>query len=146
MAESYPNKEIKLGVKPFPQPLPTRNPGGDCFCCAFTAGVNYFYPEKPISFDEMYECFMCKDTKGNPALANGWIQYKKTFEMLNEKGYNFANKPNIVLPDFSMVDTWSYSWYQFNNHHVFFGRVWELLSNDYLLIFNIDDDGKGSLS
>jgi hypothetical protein len=49
--------EVLHGVKYFPNPLPKRNPGGDCFACALKAAIDYFYPDNPIPFDKAWEAF-----------------------------------------------------------------------------------------
>lgn len=136
-------KEVCLNVPVIYQEKPTRNKGGDCFAYAFMAGLHHFYPENKISLDDLWECFMGKYVGGDPCLCNSWNFYKKTFIHLISQGYILEFKSDIVLPDYSDTDRWGYDYYHFNNHKEFFDRVYALISDGWLLLFSIDNDGRG---
>lgn len=40
------------------QPTPARNPGGDCFACATTAGLRFLYPERTVELDDVWDMFV----------------------------------------------------------------------------------------
>ncbi len=51
------------------QPVPARNPGGDCFACAATAGLRFLYPERAVSLDDVWGMFVVEYYDGS-AQAN----------------------------------------------------------------------------
>lgn len=50
--------EVCLGVQRVAQPVPHRNPGGDCFACAATAGLRWLYPERDVQLDDVWDKFV----------------------------------------------------------------------------------------
>ena len=40
------------------QPVPARNPGGDCFACAATAGLRFLFPERTVNLDDVWDMFV----------------------------------------------------------------------------------------
>jgi hypothetical protein len=50
--------EICHNIERVAQPVPARNPGGDCFACAATAGLRFLYPERSIALDDVWDMFV----------------------------------------------------------------------------------------
>ena len=50
--------EVCHNVERVAQPVPARNPGGDCFACAATAGLRFLYPERSVTLDEVWDMFV----------------------------------------------------------------------------------------
>ena len=50
--------EVCHGIERVAQPVPARNPGGDCFACAATAGLRFLYPEHEIKLDDVWDMFV----------------------------------------------------------------------------------------
>lgn len=50
--------EICHNIARVSQPTPARNPGGDCFACAATAGLRWLYPEHDIKLDDVWDMFV----------------------------------------------------------------------------------------
>ena len=91
--------QILLGVKPFLQPSPSRNPGGDCFACSLKAVVDHLYPDRPVSFDHAWEAFQVTSHDGSPVLANSWATMSWSApHNLSEHGYSFEVHRDIVYP------------------------------------------------
>lgn len=57
--------EVCHGIERVPQPQPARNPGGDCFACAATAGLRFLFPEREISLDDVWEMFVVEYYDGS---------------------------------------------------------------------------------
>lgn len=100
--------EILLGVKHFPQPSPSRNPGGDCFACSLKAAVDFLYPEKPVDFNQVWEAFETTTVSGNKALSNSWPMMSWAAPH-NLEGYRLDVHRDIIMP-MPDLDHWSYSW------------------------------------
>lgn len=47
--------EVCHGLERHAQPIPYRNPGGDCFACALAAALPFLYPDQERSSDEWFE-------------------------------------------------------------------------------------------
>jgi len=138
-------KEICINAKPFMQPTPVKNIGGDCFACVFTGIMKHLFPEKDVSFDYIFDLFRGKYYMSEKeCINNHWPYYKNIFNKIKNDGFNIEYKADIVLPDFSDIETFQFSFYIFNNHGEFFNRIFNLLSEKWLLIFSIDNDAKGS--
>lgn len=102
--------EILLGVKPFLQPSPGRNPGGDCFACSLKAATDYLYPENPIDFNLAWESFEETSVGGNRVLSNCWptMAWRAPYA-LHEHGYKFDLHRDLLMPQ-PDLDHHSYSW------------------------------------
>jgi hypothetical protein len=76
-------REYCHNIAVFPQPVPARNPGGDCFACAVTATFQYIYGAQAPTFDQVWEAFqreveyvrngeVCRQVQ----LENSWSGYR----------------------------------------------------------------------
>lgn len=102
--------EILLGVQRFEQPIPKRNPGGDCFACSLKAAVDFLYPDKPIDFNLAWEAFEVKTISGATTLSNCWRTMAWTApHALHDHGYNLEVHRDIISPK-TDLDHWSHSW------------------------------------
>jgi len=108
-----------LNVKPFMQPNPHKNPGGDCFACSLKVVVDYLYPEKPLSFDDAFSCFEdetggcgivdCgRKGKGNKFLSNHWSGFYRALQNLHDLDYRLDWEIDVIHPEVDK-DRWSYS-------------------------------------
>jgi len=61
--------EVCHNIERVAQPVPARNPGGDCFACAATAGLRFLYPERTVDLDEVWDMFVVEYYDGS-AQAN----------------------------------------------------------------------------
>lgn len=63
--------EVCHNIERVAQPQPARNPGGDCFACAMTAGARFLYPERSVDLNEIWDMFVVEyyDGKAQPNLA-----------------------------------------------------------------------------
>lgn len=50
--------EVCHNIERVAQPTPARNPGGDCFACAATAGMRFLYPERSVQLDDVWDMFV----------------------------------------------------------------------------------------
>lgn len=100
-------REVLLGVQPFMQPSPARNPGGDCFACAVTAGLRHLFPERPIAFDAAWDLFV--DPKSG-RLSNTWHTMRSALYRAHSLGYETEITADIVDPRFD-PERWSYAWW-----------------------------------
>lgn len=113
--DNHNQHEILLGVKQFQQPLPKRNPGGDCFACSLKAAVDYLYPDKPLDFNTSWEAFLVPSYSGGKdgasekkVLSNCWRTMAWTAPHALDD-YNIEVHRDIVMP-LPDLDNWSYSW------------------------------------
>lgn len=105
-------REVLLGVEPFPQPHPVRNPGGDCFACSLLALLRHLFPERPPSFDQVFGYFKAKTTTGSECLSNTWYGYRQALWNAFSDGYRMEITADIVVPSFD-PDQWSHAWWDF---------------------------------
>jgi hypothetical protein len=104
--------EFCHNVKPFPQPHPQKNPGGDCFACSLTAVLQHLFPDNPPKFETVWDYFMTKylnsEEKG---LSNTWTGMKKAFSTARyEDGYPLEYTYDLVLPRYDW-EHFSYAFY-----------------------------------
>jgi hypothetical protein len=74
-------------IKPYPQPVPHRNPGGDCFACALKATMDHIYGEKAPTFDQVWESFLVEQEyngQKSTHLSNTWYGYRGAFYKLTD--------------------------------------------------------------
>jgi len=103
--------EICHNVAPVPQPSPARNPGGDCFACALTAGLRWIYQKPDIAFDLCWDFF--KTDRGG--LQNAWpgmraALYAADSHFRDADAGRLEILADLVLPTFE-PETWSHAWF-----------------------------------
>lgn len=134
--------EILLGVKRFPNPEPHKNPGGDCFACALKAAVDFLYPEKPLAFEDSWNCFLRETTSGEKHLSNVWPTMRAALYELHAKGYDLEIRQDLVLPSFD-VDNRSHSWWHFEPEGEFAYRLEAWLSAGWVALVEMNLAGAG---
>jgi hypothetical protein len=106
-------REFLLGIQPFPQPSPHKNPGGDCFACALTAALRHLFPERPLEFEVAWNYFMAEVYKSDQKqLNNTWPGMRRAMYQANSDGYRMSITSDIVRPNFD-AEKWSHAWFQF---------------------------------
>lgn len=136
--------QICLNVEPFRQPSPNRNPGGDCFACALTAAVRFFYPDQPVAFDTVWETFMVECAGGGKSLSNTWPTMQRAPYRLKEHGYPLDVHVDIVRPTFDTK--WSHGWWQFLPDGEWSYRMEAWLSAGWLALAEMNYAGKGPVN
>lgn len=129
------------------QPSPSRNPGGDCFACAVKMVVDYYYPEKPIDFNKVWECFesdgKCSfvgcGRESSKHLRNNWSGMYSAFQELYVLDYEFDWQVDIVVPEirestFSHSFGWSVPEMQWHR------RVTNWLAAGWLILIEMSYD------
>ena len=91
-------RSVLLGVQPFMQPSPTKNPGGDCFACATTAMLHHLYPERPPSFEQVWDYWLQEDRGHGRTLANTWYFARQAFYNGHRDGYRVEVMSDFVQP------------------------------------------------
>jgi hypothetical protein len=141
-------REICLEVKPFLQPEPTKNPGGDCFACTVTAILQHLFPDDPPTFDECFGYWYHTDTDGSKHLSNTWIGCQDAIlNALRDENHNYRIEymVDFVLPDFQ-PEKFSYDHYHFIPERKWAQRLEAWLSAGWIAISEIDMEGKGPQS
>lgn len=93
------------GVAVVPQPVPHRNPGGDCFACATTAAMRHFFGERAPSFDQVWECYQKENIRSDTgekwlSLTNHWEGYRHAFINLERYVGGLEHFVDFVEPKF----------------------------------------------
>lgn len=112
-------KEVCLGVAPFTQPSPARNPGGDCYACATYSLLRHFRPDSAETFDGVWNRyrFYAEDAPGVTYpegterwyTDNTWTGYGKVLTLLG-KEYGLSHKYELIPPDYN-VERRSAPWF-----------------------------------
>lgn len=138
-----PHREILVNVERFPQPLPKRNPGGDCFACALTAVVRHLYPEKLIDFNVAWEAFLVESSDGTKVLSNSWATMGHTAPYaLYEHGYRLEIYKDIVQREVDLERN-SHAWFRSKPAQDFSKHLEAWLSAGWLAIVEMAIDGGG---
>lgn len=66
-------REVLLGIKPFPQPHPTRDPGGDCGPCALKSIIDHLYPDRPVAFEATDNLWQTPAHGGGTIRSPTWL-------------------------------------------------------------------------
>lgn len=136
---------ILLGVKPFPQPSPAKNPGGDCFACALKAAVDHLFPEKPADFDIVWNAFMRETSSGDQQLSNTWPTMRSAPYQLHRHGYSLEVHADLVMPSFN-VEVWSHSWWQMEPENEWAYRLEAWLAAGWVALAEMNFAGAGLFS
>lgn len=129
--------EVLLGVKPFMQPQPSKNPGGDCFACALKAAVDHLFPERPVAFDIVWNAFKVAAHGGGEVLSNTWSTMRTAPYRLNEHGYKLEVHADLVVPQYD-VDCTSASRWAFVPTHDWARRLEAWLSAGWLALVEMN--------
>lgn len=101
--------EIVRGIKPFPQPSPSKNPAGDCFACSLKAVIDGLFPDTPVAFEDAWEAWKGEAYGGGKVLSNTWPTCYHACYRMKALGYDIEVFRDLVIPHFD-VDTWSHAW------------------------------------
>lgn len=134
--------EVLLNVTPFPNPSPGRNPGGDCFACSLTAAMRYLFPERLISFDDAYGCFLEKHDDGKEYLRNTWWGMRQAMYQTKDLGYDIEVFKDLVTPTFDR-ESHSHAWWKFQPDGEWSYRLEAWLSAGWVALAEMDSEGKG---
>ncbi|MBS1722609.1 MAG: hypothetical protein JSS66_06320 [Armatimonadetes bacterium] len=128
----------------FPQPVPFKSEGGDCFCCGLVAALRWMYPEKPITFEQAFEFFYQEGHSGDPVFVHSWPGYRKTFSNAHQAGYWLDYTADIVRPEYE-PERWPH-----NYHRLLGGLAYDTadmvegyLRREYVGWTSIAYDGEG---
>lgn len=137
-----------IGVTPYPQPSPAKNPGGDCFACATYALVRHFLPSSPETFESVWNRYLrpvephpsVTYPEGAPShyLSNCWIGYGVALESLG-----LAHRYELVTPDYDPCRRGAafFSGYLTSWHNALAGHI----DCGHVLLASIQFDGKGPI-
>lgn len=143
--------EFCHNVKPVKQPEPSVNPGGDCFACATLALINHLFPEVGFTLRDIHEYFTEETAGGSKFFVNYWFGYEKVFHKLEYEP--IEGKPRLdiefrrYLPTI-MNDSFERhnpNWYMGPCDSDYFFIVDAFLRSGYILLTEIDSEGKGPL-
>lgn len=138
--------ELCINVKPYPQPRPRKNPAGDCFACALTAGLRHLFPDSYPDFNTVFDYFLVPMSGGGKTISNTWYGIQKAFTAAIEDGYSLESKVEILLPDFEL-DKWSYTFYRcYPSAERYNNRLEEMLKDGWIALQSINYDGKGAIN
>lgn len=139
--------EFCHGIKPFLQPHPTKNEGGDCFACALTAILQHLYPKNPPSFEQCWNYFIGKYyyKSDKDCLDHGWPGMRKALCKACDDGYKLDFEADIVKPEYD-IETFSYAWWSFKPVSKYAQRLEGWLRCGYIALTEIDFYGKGAIT
>lgn len=107
---------INRGVKAVAQPSPARNPGGDCFACAMTAGLRALFPNTEIDFNKVWECWQVEqrqlDGSMKTFLSNTWSSARTAlYNARHSLDLPIEIRADIVAKNFNDPERWPHSFY-----------------------------------
>ncbi len=94
------NHEFCHNIPAFPQPVPHKNKGGDCFACALKAFTDWAF-DNPPDFETVWDCFLHRPETGTPFLSNAWPSYKAAFQRLSDLGWKMDFGAGIPVVEYS---------------------------------------------
>jgi hypothetical protein len=105
---------IYRDVRVFPQPSPKRNPGGDCFACALTAGLRALFPDREVDFNRVWEFWQKDQTEPDGSkrtlLRNTWDGTRIALVNANYDGdFPIEYRVDFVAPNYGEPEQWPYT-------------------------------------
>ena len=137
--------EIIRNIAPFPQPVPNKNPGGDCFACSLKAVIDGLFPERPIPFDAAWESFKVEAYGGGTVLSNTWPTMRRAIASIRDRGYDLQTRHDIALVAVD-IETWSYTWGLSINEEEWSYRLEAWLSAGWLALAEVNFAGTGPIT
>lgn len=135
--------EVLRGVRAFPQPSPARNEGGDCFACASTAVLGALFPERPPTFDQVFEWFREKYANSEREyISSTWQGMQAALWKARTAGYPIDVTTDAVEPRID-PQRWGYAWLPGEDETRYARRLEGWLRSGWLALVTIDYDGKG---
>ena len=137
-----------LNIKPFMQPHPKRNPGGDCFACALTAALQHLFPERTVDFNKIWECFEREQKESDGSTSKHLINYWGGMDdaITNARwhlGYSLHVYTDMVYPRYNQ-DQWSHAFgYTQYPEGEWSRRVEAWLAAGYVILIEMALDGIG---
>lgn len=137
-------------VQRFPNPLPHRNPGGDCFACAAYAIVRHFYGDAAPSFSDVWEAFLHPNQRGRtdqtyPSCAN-YPGYKDALERIRTAdGRGLEVRNHLTRPEYN-VDQWEASFYWRIPYQEWWHDLHAYLSAGWVAIAHVNQAGIGPVT
>jgi hypothetical protein len=133
--------EYCQGIKAFPQPVPVKTPGGDCFACAMTAALRHLFPEQPPTFEQAWDYFM-QEQNGSRTLWHSWPGIPKAMHNAGQD-YPVQVHTEIVMPPAAKPDWGTYAWYQWLPGRDYIIRLEAYLRAGWVVFTEIDMHGRG---
>ena len=137
-------------IERFPQPIPTKSDGGDCFACAMLAALRWLYPERSLTFDEVWDTYVLtqenEDGTSFEYMGNSWGSYPKVLENAKQKLSlnDFRWRQNQCYPTFTSWGNDAANWNRDNSQY---GLYWEKMKDDLhnggVIFISINMDGEG---
>ena len=140
---------VHHNLERYPQPIPTRNNGGDCFACATLAALRWLYPDKTLTFDQVWEAFLITQNNSDGSvtefLGNAWHLYSQVFEQVKEK-LDLTDLSWRINQSYPTFDSWGCSAGNWNRDNAQYGQYWRKLCEDLkngIVVVSINMDGTG---
>ncbi len=130
-------------VKPYMQPYPQRNVGGDCFACALTAGLQYLFPEEQVDFNKAWEYFLHENPDGKKHLDNTWRGMQNAIIHAAQDKFRVHGETHIVRPEFNLEIT-SHNWWRFFPTQEYVRVLEGFLRSSWVVFTNINFAGAGA--
>lgn len=138
--------EVCLNVKPFMQPHPCKNEGGDCFACALTAILQHLFPERPPKFETVWNYFMqCYYMSKDKGLDNSWYGLNKAISNASSDGYKVDHMFDLVEDVDKNEAMYSHAFYLRRPSNYYYSRRLEgWLRCGWLALADIRFEGDGA--
>jgi hypothetical protein len=136
--------EICLGITPFMQPSPAKNPGGDCFACALTAALRWVYQKPDLSFERCWQFFEVDTAGGSRALSNCWHTMRSALYAADSEFFELGRLEianDLVIPTFD-PETYGHCWFQGHTTE-YAHRLEGWLRGGWVALSEIDHAGRG---
>lgn len=134
-------KNICLNIEPFVQAHPARNPGGDCFACAFLAGIRHLLPEGSWDFDSAFDAFKVETVGGSIAMNNSWIGMQQVLRGVEPQ---LEVSTDIAAPKIDL-DVWSHAWFRGGYAEEYAEKLFDYLSEGAIVWTEIMFSGAGPI-
>lgn len=136
--------EVLRGAKRFPNPLPPRNSGGDCFACATYSMVSLLFPEREdITWDALYKAW--ENPKFPGQLDNTWPHYLEVFDRMARLFELPVERGILFTPPFSAwdIERNEPAWFRAPGEIYWWRDLQAYLSAGWLAIAHVNQFGSG---
>jgi hypothetical protein len=129
-------------IKPFLQPKPNKNQGGDCFACALTAALQFLFPDNPPDFETVWNYFLTKyKDSDKEGLHQSWPGMKKALQNARYDGYRIDITYDVIRMEFN--EAWSHAWFHKTPVTEFTRRLEGWLRSGWVAVSEINMNGDG---